>query len=203
MKNSILFSVLFVFFASLLIISCGSQKKLTEGEDRKLSKGDKPDWVYNYKKKNTRDKRAVVGVSKNYAMESSARSDAILQAEKEAITLISSTIARRIKEALSSEGVDEEIVTEAAAKNDITELFSEGVFEGELEEFYIEKWEKMVAGTKKHYYKAYALLLFPKNLAEISAKKILARKTKKQMDEKRKRLLEQAQKSVENMNFDW
>mgnify|MGYP000117780796 CR=1 FL=1 len=81
--------------------------------------------------------------------------------------------------------------------------FSEGVFEGELEEFYIEKWEKMVAGTKKHYYKAYALLLFPKNLAEISAKKILARKTKKQMDEKRKRLLEQAQKSVENMNFDW
>ena len=203
MKKSILLLVLFVFFASLIIISCGSQKKLTEGEDRKLSKGDKPDWVYNYKKKNTRDKRAVVGVSKNYAMESSARSDAILQAEKEAITLISSTIARRIKEALSSEGVDEEIVTEAAAKNDITELFSEGVFEGELEEFYIEKWEKMVAGTKKHYYKAYALLLFPKNLAEISAKKILARKTKKQMDEKRKRLLEQAQKSVENMNFDW
>ncbi len=203
MKNRITFILCLAFLSQLLIISCGSQKMLTEGQERKLTKGDPPEWVYNYKIKNTKDKRAVVGVSKNYAMVSSARSDAILQAQKEAITLISSTITRKIREALASSEATTEIVDEAATKNDVTELFTQGVFEGEVDQFYIEKYEKMVGGTTKYYYRAYALLLYPRDLAKISAQKVLATQMKKESDEKKKKLIQRAEELVDQMNFDW
>ncbi|OQX88537.1 hypothetical protein B6D60_02030 [candidate division KSB1 bacterium 4484_87] len=203
MKTRITLVLSTIFLFNLLLLSCGSQKMLTEGEERKLSKGNQPEWVNNYKIKNTKDKRAVVGVSKNYAMESSARSDAILQAQKEAITLISSRISRSIKEGLASEAAAAEIVEEGAVKKDLTDLFTEGVFEGEVDQFYIEKFEKMVGGVKKHYYKAYVLLLYPRNLAKISAQKILAMKKAKETDQKRKNLIQKAEDLVNQANFDW
>ena len=35
------------------------------GQERKIRKDNGPGWTLNYKKKNTKNKRAVVGVSKN------------------------------------------------------------------------------------------------------------------------------------------
>ncbi|NOZ60164.1 MAG: hypothetical protein GXO74_00635 [Calditrichaeota bacterium] len=203
MKNKMAFILVISFLLQLFLMSCGSQKMLTEGEERQLTKGNPPEWVNNYKIKNTKEKRAVVGVSKNYAMESSARSDAILQAQKQAITLISSTISRKIKEGLHSEATAAEIVQEGAVKKDLTDLSTEGVFQGEVDQFYIEKYEKMVGGTKKHYYKAYVLLLYPRNLAKISAQKILAMKNQKETDEKNKKLIQKAEELVNQMDFDW
>jgi len=203
MKQASFMKTLVVILSLLIMYSCGSQKLLNEGSERKVSKADAPKWIDNYKIKNTKSKRAVVGVSKNYAMESSARSDAILQAQKEAITLISSTIAREVKEALASQGADADIVTEGAAKNDVTQSFSEGIFEGELEEYYIEKWEKMSGGTIKRYYKAYALVLFPKNLAEISAQKMLAKQKQKEMNASKAAQIQKAQDLLNNKSLDW
>ena len=192
-----------LFITPFLLNTCSSNKMLQEGQEKKLSKNDAPDWILKYKKKNTKDKRAVVGVSKNYAMESSARSDAILQAQKEAITLISSTISREVKEALASEGADADVVTEGTAKNDVTKLFSEGIFEGELDEYYIEKWEKMSSGTAKRYYKAYALVLFPKNLAAISAQKILAKQKQSEMNANRTDQIQKAENLLKTKTLDW
>ena len=198
LKLTLIFSTI-----TLIFVSCSSNKMLQEGQEKLISKGKSPDWTLNYKKKNTKDKRAVVGVSKNYAMESSARSDAILQAQKEAITLISSTITREVREALASQGADADIVTEGAAKNDVTKMFAEGIFEGELEEYYIEKWEKMSGGTTKRYYKAYALVLFPKNLAAISAQKMLAKRKEKEMRDKEANQIKKAEELLKNKTIEW
>lgn len=203
MKKINWFSRFLGFFVFLLLVSCGSQKIMIDGSERKLSDGNQPDWVVKYKKKNTKTLRAVVGVSKNYAMESSARSDAILQAQKEAITLISSSVARQTKEALASASADADIVNEGTAKNDVTEMLAKEEFQGEVEEYYVEKWERMTGGTLKQYFKAYVLILFPKNLAEISAKKMLAKAKQKEADAVKQNQIQKAEELLDKKIFDW
>lgn len=201
-KQFLLFGVIFLT-AVIVIMGCGSTKQLTEGSEQKLSDGDAPDWALNYQKHNTDSQRAVVGVSKNYAMESSARRDAILQAQKEAITLISSSVARHTKEALSAAGADADIVTEATASNDVTEVISRSEFQGEVKEYYVEKWERMTGGAKKQYYKAYVLLLYPNNLAEISAKKALAKAAEQEEDQLKREQIKKAEDLLQKQVFDW
>lgn len=202
MKSKLLWFLSVLFLFSLFYCG-GSQKMLSEGEERRLTKEKIPSWVDNPKEKNTKDKRAVVGISKNYAQLSSARSDAILQAQKEAVTLMSSNLVRQIKESLASQGITTEIVDEATAKNDLTTLQAEGYFEGEVDEFFIEKYEKMVGGTKRYYYRAYVCLLYPRDLAKKSAQKLLAMRKQKEEDANKKKLIEQAEKLVDTMEFDW
>ena len=198
-----LLNTFLLFFVFSIFFSCGSHQMLKEGTEKKLSKSNRPDWVNNYKKKNTKTQRAVVGVSKNYAMESSARSDAILQAQKEAITLISSSVARHIKEALASESFADDIVDESTVKNDVSEVIAKSEFEGEVEEYYIEKWEKILSGMPKQYYKAYTLILFPKNLAEISAKKSLEKARLVAKTEARQNQIKKAEDLINKNTFDW
>ena len=203
MKGVNYFSKSVILIILVVLMGCGSSKQLVEGMDRKISKGNPPDWVTHHKKKDTRTHRAVVGVSKNYAMESSARSDAILQAQKEAITLISSSVARHIKEALASESFADDIVDEGTVKKDVTEVIAQSEFEGRVEEYYIEKREKYSGGALRQYYKAYALVLFPRNLAEISAKKVLERARLAAQTEARKNQIKKAEEAISKGIFDW
>lgn len=192
-----------VFLLVVTLLACSSKEVLREGSERQISKGERPNWVDNFKKHNTDTQRAVVGVSKNYAMESSARGDAILQAQKEAITLISSSVARHLKEGLASAGADADIVTVGAAQEDVTEVMSKQEFEGEVDQYYVEKWERVESGALKQYYKAYVLMLFPKNLAEISAKKMLDKARQQAENVDKENQIKKAEALLEQKLLDW
>lgn len=186
----------------IFLISCSSQKQLIPGTEIQLSGKDRPDWVDNPSKKDTKELKAFVGISRDFEMEGDARDDALKDARQQIIDFMGILGKRVIREAVVTSGMSTDIIDPAVAMKDQSEFVSESFVKTRAKEYHIEKWQRVEDDLSlKNFYKAYVLVLFNEKDGDDLMKQALAAAKKKAETEAQKRLIERAEKLVDEKSL--
>jgi type IV pilus biogenesis protein CpaD/CtpE len=161
-----------ILLALCLVAGCAAQRKYYT----KCLKGEEtPNWVHEIGKQNTKKLKAFCGVSKQYSMEQQARSDARLDAYKQAIDDMGVYGKRKLHEVVSSAGVSTDIIDPAVVSDEMTKLKAIGVAIGRVKEYHVQFWEKVDEGGVRNYYVVYCLYLVPRDAVKKYMESVLKR----------------------------
>jgi hypothetical protein len=192
----------------VLLASCGSkQAQMMDGQSRQISGGEQPGWVDDPQsalgKKDTEHK-AYSGMSRQYAMEQQARTDARMDAYKQAIDDMGMYGKRKILQVLSEVGVTTDIVNQGVVQDEMTKMKSEGGVLGEVSKWHIERWEMLKSGQMKTYYVARCLFKMPRAAAKEFMENVLKRHADAAEAEKERANIHRALEKMKDMDAqDW
>ncbi|NOZ60163.1 MAG: hypothetical protein GXO74_00630 [Calditrichaeota bacterium] len=201
MKRLLIFA-LFTIITSFLLFGCASKQKLVPGMEIQLTGKKQPDWVSNPAKKDTKNLKAFVGISHDFEMEGDARQDALKDARQQIIDFMGILGKRVLREAVVTSGMSTDIVVPAIASKNQTEFVSESFVKTRAKNYHIEKWQRVQDdATLKNFYKAYVLILFNEKDGDALMKQALADAKKKAATAAQKRLIERAEKLVDEKSL--
>ena len=192
MKKTII--ILIGAFFLFSIFYCSSNRQLMPGTEIQLTGQKRPDWIYEPTSKDSKDKKAFVGVSHDFEMEGDARSDALKDARQQIIDFMGVLGKRVIKEAIVTSGISSDIINPAVDKKEQSELLSESFIKTRAKNYHIEKWQRVQDdGSVKTFYKCYVLVMFDEKDSQDYLKDAFARARKKAESEKQRQLIEKAE----------
>ena len=204
MRYKIIAIIILAVFIAGIIGGCGGSKQLMEGEKKQITGQDKPDWIDNPRKEDTKTTKAFVGVSRQYAMEQQARNDARLNAYVQAIDNMGVYGKRKINQVLSEMGVSTDIVNPGIVQDEMTKLKSEGVAMGDITEWHIEKWQKYEGGRWRDYFAVYCLFSMPREAAQNFMEDVLKRQARAAEAQEEKENLNRALEKMKELEAsDW
>ncbi len=197
---------LFIFLtftmAVFLIFGCASKQELVPGMETQISGKKQPDWVTNPSKKDTKNLKAFVGISHDFEMEGDARQDALKDARQQIIDFMGILGKRVLKEAVVTSGMSTDIIVPAIATKDQTEFVSESFVKTRAKNYHVEKWQRVEDdGTLRNFYKAYVLVLFDQKDGDDLMRQALKAAKKKAETEAQRRLIERAEKLVDEKSL--
>lgn len=190
MRSKIISAILSFAFITGIIAGCAGTKPPMEGQKQQQTGMEKPKWIDNPRKEDTKETKAFVGVSRQYAMEQQARNDARFNAYIQAIDNMGVYGKRKINQVVSEVGMSTDIVNPGIVQDEMTKMKSEGVAVGDVKEWHVEKWQMYEGGRWRDYYIVYSLFLMPRE----AVKDFMANILKQQSDAAK------AQKEKENLN---
>ena len=159
----------FTVISLLLIISCGGSVKLQVGE-RPL----KPVDTYGDEKFKTMSEGDIfVGVSKNWADESSARNDAELDARRKIINSLEMRISNEEIDRYLVPGETGEVITGEVFQDIMTKAVAENILAVKPEGYYIEKWMEGTTSGVKYFFNCWCGICYSKAEHNIVVGKIV------------------------------
>ncbi|OQX88536.1 hypothetical protein B6D60_02025 [candidate division KSB1 bacterium 4484_87] len=188
--------------AVFLIFGCASKQQLVPGMEIQITGKKQPNWVNNPSKKDSKELKAFVGISHDFEMEGDARRDALKDARQQIIDFMGILGKKVLKEAVITSGMSTDIIVPAIASKDQTEFISESFVKTRAKEYHVEKWQRVEDdGALKNFYKSYVLVLFNEKDSEDLMKQALRNAKKKAETEMQKRLIEKAEKLIDEQSL--
>jgi len=192
-----------LLFVLILLLACAAPKPPV-GTKECLSGCEAPKWVDNPSKVDTRKEKAFVGVSKNWAMEQSAKSDARLDAYKQAVDATGLYGKRKLTEVKSIIGAATDIFTAGGVSDETTKLKSVGVARGEVKEYHVQHWRRYEEGGVEEYYVIYALFMMPRDAANKFMEDVLRRQRELEQAEEVQANIDRALEKIKELEAeDW
>ena len=149
---------LFYIILILIICTCSGQIKLREGEQKIVSGGKKPGWIFQT------DNNFEVGISEPCASEAEARSRALFDARKKIIDRIGILLTKKQKEHIlnRTDSLEDNIINTEVEQDIQTIALSRGLISVKAREYYIEKYAQRKFAEIEYFYIAHVLVPFSK-----------------------------------------
>jgi len=141
--------MIFFYFAC-----AGTKNNIKTGKEIKVSKDATPDWAPNP------PLETFVGISKNFADESSARQDAINDARRQIVDYLGLKIDREIIDRIITQGQTDQILSSDVIGDATTKMLGQTILKVRATKYHIERWQRTEQGKTNYYWKAYCLVPF-------------------------------------------
>lgn len=177
---------------------------MMEGSRRQISGGDRPSWVDNPQKESTKEMKAFAGLSRQFAMESDARTDARMNAYIQAIDAAGLQGKRMFDQVASLIGASSDILTPGVVQDEMTRLKGQGVAMGDVKQWHVEQWELLENGALRRYFVVQALFMMPKDAPKQFMENLLKAKAAAEADEQVRQNINRALEKMQEMQSeDW
>lgn len=102
------------------------------------------------------------GVSKQFSTEQDARMDALRDAREQIAAYVVTDVKRQVQRVSVASGRSSEILDPGTVQEEIARLLSAATLVGTAStEYYVQQWLRREDGAESHFWKAYALVIFP------------------------------------------
>lgn len=173
--------MLLVNLSIAFLIGCSSAPKehYTETIRPEPRLSTEPCWVRDITCKDSEDKLAILGISKDFATEQEAALDSDLDAQRRAVETIEFRLRRIDDEVISKEGRTKGILSGGVAGDDATQKLVDQTVSGMRPVNYRVRFEVKEYGVGDMKWKSYSLILLPKNVAKAISEAVLNEKDSK------------------------
>jgi len=193
-----------LLLAALVLVGCSGGRKLMEGNRRLVEGGERPAWVDNPQKESTKEVKAFAGLSRQFAMESDARTDARMNAYIQAIDAVGLQGRRMFDQVASLVGASSDILNPGVVQDEMTRLKGQGVAMGEVQEWHVEQWEMLENGALRRYFVVQCLFLMPKDAPKQFMENLLKAQAAAAADaDVRQNINRALEKMQEMQDWDW
>jgi hypothetical protein len=193
-----------LLLAALVLVGCAGGRKLAEGERRQLAGDNRPAWIDNPHKESTKEQKAFAGMSRQFAMEADARTDARMNAYIQAVDAAGLQGKRMFDQVASLIGASSDILTPGVVQDEMTRLKSRGVAMGEVREWHVEQWELLEKGKLRRYFVVHSLFLMPKDAPRQFMENLLQAQAAAEVDAQVRENINRAlEKMQELQSEDW
>ena len=204
MRNYVVVLLVLSAFVAGIIGGCAGTKPPAEGEKQQLTGFDRPKWIDNPSKEDTKEAKAFVGVSRQYAMEQQARNDARINAYIQAIDNMGVYGKRKIDQVISEVGLSADIINPGVVQDEMTRLKAEGVAVGDVKEWHVEKWQMYMGGEWKTYYAVFCQFLMPREAVKKFMEDVLKKQAQAAEAERDRQNLNRALEKMKELEAsDW
>jgi len=193
-----------LLLAAIMLIGCAGGRKLMEGQRTQVAGGERPAWVDNPQKESTKELKAFAGLSRQFAMESDARTDARMNAYIQAIDAVGLQGKRMFDQVASLVGASTDILNPGVVQDEMTRLKGQGVAMGEVQEWHVEQWEMLENGALRRYFVVQCLFLMPKDAPKQFMENLLKAQAASEVDAQVRVNINRALEKMEEMqSTDW
>lgn len=195
------FRMVIVMLVVGLLGGCAGNLAL-DGSRRQISGGERPSWVDNPEKESNKTIKAFAGMSRQYAMESDARTDARMNAYSQAIDAAGMQGKRMFDQVASQVGASSDILTPGIVQDEMTRLKSQGVALGDVKQWHVEQWELMEHGSVRRYFVVHCLFLMPRDAPKQFMENLLQAKAAAETDAQVRENINRALEKMDQLQDD-
>jgi hypothetical protein len=177
-------------------------KMARDGSRRQISGGDRPAWVDNPDKESSKSVKAFAGMSRQYAMESDARTDARMNAYIQAIDAAGMQGKRMFDQVASQVGASSDILTPGIVQDEMTRLKSQGVALGDVKQWHVEQWELLEQGSVRRYFVVHCLFQMPRDAPKQFMENLLQAKAAAEADAQVRENINRALEKMDQLQDD-